>query len=66
MKFIVAAEGLALRTQHPYGLDVWAYGPGRRGKVLNMEWSDGGELTLRSFRRGEWEAEVLSFVAPAD
>ena len=39
-----------------YGLDIWD----KKGKVLNIEWNDTGEVQLVSFRRGHWEHKVLS------
>jgi len=39
----------------PYGLDIWA-----PKKVMNIEWSDQGELAIVSFRRGAWEDELIS------
>ena len=39
-----------------YGLDIWD----KRGKVLNIEWSDTGEVLIVSFRRGDWEQKLLS------
>jgi hypothetical protein len=38
-----------------YGLDIWS---GR--KVLNIEWSDDGEVKVVSYRPGQWEREVES------
>lgn len=42
----------------PYGLDIWDTNKG--GKVLNIEWNEAGDTKLTSFRRGAWEAKVLS------
>jgi hypothetical protein len=42
----------------PWGLDIWS-----PRKVLNIEWDEvTGRIDLVSFRRGEWEKEVLSWV----
>ena len=38
-----------------YGLDIWD----KKGKVLNIEWNDTGEVLLVSFQRGDWEQKVL-------
>jgi hypothetical protein len=35
----------------PYGLNIWH----ARKKVLNVEWSDDGDLEVISYRCGEWE-----------
>ena len=37
-----------------YGLDIWA-----PKKVLNIEWEESGDVVLVSFRRGEWEFELI-------
>ena len=39
----------------PYGLDVWD----TKGKVLNIEWHNNNHVELVSFKRGEWEEQVL-------
>lgn len=54
----------ALAGQSPlnlrYGLDIWDRAV---GKVLNVEWDDDGKVELVSFRRGDWEAQILSIPA---
>ena len=45
----------------PYGLDIWDLNG--VGKVLNIEWSDNGEVDFVSFRRGDWEAKIMAFEA---
>ena len=40
-------------------LSVWSSVRGKYGKVLNVEWL-GRELVIVSFRRGEWETELLA------
>jgi hypothetical protein len=45
-------------------LSVWATVRGKRAKVLNIEWWDGGAVELVSFRRGPWEAELSVAGAP--
>ena len=40
-------------------LSVWASVRGKHGKVLNVEWL-GREVVVVSFRRGEWETELLA------
>ncbi len=49
------AYGLLPTQNLPHGLDVWQ-NPG--GKVLNIEWSDTGEVAMISFKRGEWETRL--------
>ena len=39
-----------------YGLDVWT----PKAKVLNINWDDDGRIVLITFKRGEWEARLLS------
>jgi hypothetical protein len=46
------AHGLMPLENLPYGLDIWA-----RGKVLNVEWSD-GDVNVRSYKAGSWEREL--------
>ena len=46
------ALGLMPLEKLPYGLDIWA-----RGKVLNVEWSD-GDVNVRSYKAGSWEREL--------
>jgi hypothetical protein len=43
-------------TALPYGfgVDIWDAG----SKVLNVQWNDAG-VSVISFRRGDWESEVL-------
>ncbi len=48
------------KTNLPYGLDVWDFRPLTRGKVLNIEWSDEGEIQLISYKPGDWEDELPS------
>jgi len=41
----------------PYGLDIWSAGR----KVFNLEWSDDDhEVKLVTFKRGAWEASLLT------
>ena len=47
--------GMDLRLYLFYGLDIW----GTQGKVLNIEWDHKDRVDLVSFRRGEWEQQVL-------
>jgi hypothetical protein len=53
---IAALHGIRLPKQLGYGLDICREGT---GKVLNIEWGPDGAVGLRSFRRGDWEAEIL-------
>ena len=41
----------------PWGLDIWA-----TGKVMNILWHNDGRVELTSFRRGNWEKEVLGWM----
>jgi hypothetical protein len=53
---------LSLSTNHldqRSMLSVWATLNGGHHKVLNIEWL-GGTVGLVSFRRGEWEGELLA------
>lgn len=53
---------LLLSTQPLDGrkmLSVWAILKGAHAKVLNVEWL-GEEVQVVSFRRGEWESELLA------
>ena len=43
----------------PYSLHVWE---SATGTFLHVDWNFKGELYLRSFRRGDWEAEILRLV----
>jgi hypothetical protein len=45
-------------------LSVWAMLKGRHDKVLNIEWL-GDKVELVSFRRGEWESELLAMARAA-
>ena len=51
-------HGLSLKGLNlPYGLDIWT----SEGKVLNIEWEEGGKTKIVSFKRGAWEDTVLSW-----
>ena len=39
----------------PYELSLWA-----GSKVLLMEWEQGGEVRIVSFKRGDWEQRLLA------
>ena len=41
------------------GSSVWAMRKDKYGKVLNIAWL-GDKVQLTSFRRGEWETELLA------
>jgi len=45
--------GVMPKDNLPHGLDVW-----HGGKVLNIEWSDGGEIDVRSYKAGPWEKAI--------
>jgi hypothetical protein len=42
----------------PHALDVWA----ENEKVLNIQWSERGEVDLVSFQRGTWESRLLAAI----
>jgi hypothetical protein len=52
-----------LLSKHPLDqrntLNVWATLKGEHAKVLNLAWT-GERVRLVSFRRGEWESELLA------
>jgi hypothetical protein len=52
-----------LLSEHPLDrrdmLSVWATLKGKHAKVMNIEWL-GEVVQLVSFRRGEWESELLA------
>lgn len=58
LKYLAAQLGEPSPRSLPYGLDIWA-----PGKVLNLEWDDGGEIVLVSFRSGDWEAKLEALAA---
>lgn len=42
-------------------VEVWRAGAGAAtAKVLDLRWSGDGDLTVVSFKRGSWEAELLA------
>jgi hypothetical protein len=43
----------------PHGLDIWA--PPR--KVLNIEWSDDGDMLIVGYKAGPWEQELEQLAA---
>jgi hypothetical protein len=43
-----------------FGLDVW----GKVGKVLNVHWNEYGQIEIVSFKRGDWEEEILARLSP--
>jgi hypothetical protein len=45
----------------PYGLCVWR-GAGRIQRLFYVDWDFNGDLYLRRFYRGDWEAEILRLV----
>ena len=38
-----------------YGVDIWM----RHKKVMNIHWKEGQPVEVLSFRRGDWESELL-------
>jgi hypothetical protein len=45
IRYLAALHGLDPPENLPYGLDVW-----RGGKKLNIEWSDAGQVVVRSYK----------------
>ena len=54
-----------LHTNYPlhrrHILNIWSSCRGRYVKVLNIQWR-GDNIELISFRRGEWEQELLAMI----
>src|SRR5690242_19244808 len=53
IKYMAAAYDLGAPRNLPYGIDVWS-----PRKVLNIEWEDGGEIRVVSYRPGQWEEHI--------
>ncbi len=51
--------GVMIPGNLPHGLDIWL----PSGKVLNIEWSDAGEIHLASYKAGPWEQELEELAA---
>jgi hypothetical protein len=45
--------GLQPVANLPHGLDIWC-----NGKVLNIDWSDAGEVAVIGYKPGAWEQEL--------
>jgi hypothetical protein len=45
----------------PYGLDIWT--PAPRKLVLNIEWSDDGDMLIVGYGAGPWEQELEQLAA---
>jgi hypothetical protein len=54
LRYLAAIRELEIPENLPYGLDFWS---GK--KVLNTEWNE-SETRIVSFRRGQWESELLA------
>jgi hypothetical protein len=54
LRYLAAVHKLEIPENLSYGLDVWS---GK--KVLNIEWNE-SETRIVSFRRGQWESELLA------
>ncbi len=54
------AYGLAPKANLPHGLNVWH---ASTGKVLNVEWSDQGEVAVVSYKVGPWEKVIEALAA---
>ena len=49
-------QGQSHKLKADYGIDVWV----QHKKVLNIHWQEGEPVEIVSFRRGNWESELLS------
>jgi hypothetical protein len=58
-RYGAAALMSRLKPHLGFGLDVW----GTDGKVLNVLWNNEGEIEIVSFKRGDWEEEILDAVS---
>jgi len=56
------AHGRMAKNNLPHGLDIW-WRPD--GKVLNVEWSDNGEVIVVGYKPGLWEQELERLAAAA-
>lgn len=57
MRAYAIHTGLKPLVEYRHSLDIW-WKP--RGKVFRVYWNDPeGELTIGTFKRGEWEEELL-------
>ncbi len=45
------------RFECPNPSGIWTYG--QDGEVLNVHWNEEGEIEIISFKRGDWEEEIL-------
>ena len=62
MLFYVKPPGQQGLPEALYGLELW-FRPS--GKVLNLSWGTAGEdPQITTFRRGEWEPELLALANP--
>jgi hypothetical protein len=52
-QYLAALKGIHLPLVMPFLLDVW-----RGRKVLSIQWNE-GTVDVISFRRGEWEEQLL-------
>ena len=41
-------------------LDIWAYTKGKRQKTLSVVWDEGSLPEVVTFKRGDWERQLLS------
>ena len=54
-RYAVAVRMSQSKRHLGFGLDVW----GKVGKVLNVHWNEYGQIEIVSFKRGDWEEEIL-------
>ena len=54
-RYAVAVRMSQSKRHLGFGLDVW----GKVGKVLNVHWNEYGQIEIVSFKRGDWEDEIL-------
>jgi hypothetical protein len=59
-RYAVAVRMSQSKRHLGFGLDVW----GKVGKVLNVHWNDYGQIEIVSFKRGDWEEEILARLSP--
>lgn len=66
--WMIAYRGPELGGKTPtaewrFNLNIWQCDAPWRGKVLNIAWQEDGTVRLISFRRGDWEAQLLAMGA---
>ena len=59
VKAFVEQLGQSDKLSPYYGVDIWI----RSKKVLNIHWQEGQPVEVLSFRRGDWESELLDLAS---